>query len=139
MRILLDTNVLVSALLSSVGPPGQVLDTIRRDRHVLVSSTYLTDELRAVCGRRHLKSRILPEELDALIFSMEAAGFVTKVLPTLDISRDPKDNPIIATALAGNADLIVSGDKSHMQSLGYVRDIPVVTPREALKRLRAMK
>lgn len=137
MRILLDTNVLVSALLSSAGPPGRILDLIRRDRHVLISSTYLSDELRSVCSRRHLQGRILSEELDALVYSMEATGLVVTELPQVNYSPDPKDNPILATALAGNADLIVSGDKSHMQSLGHVQDIPIVTPREALDWLRS--
>ena len=47
-------------------------------------------------------------------------------------SPDPDDNLILAAAVAGNADLIVSGDKRHMLSLGDVEGIPIVTPRDAL-------
>jgi len=137
VRILLDTNVLVSALLSADGTPGQVLDAIRRNRHILVSSSYLTEELRSVCGRKHLRGRISQEEVDALIYNMEAIGIVAADLPQVDLSADPKDNPILATALAGGADLIVSGDKSHMQSLGHVQDIPILSPRDALECLNA--
>ena len=46
------------------------------------------------------------------------------------------DNPILAAAVAGKADLIVSGDKRHMLALGKVEGIPVVTVREALARVR---
>jgi len=136
VRILLDTNVLISALLSGVGPPGQVLSAIRQGRHVLISSDYLAQELRSVTNRPHLRSRIAPEEVEALIYNLEAVGFLVSDLPEVDLSPDPKDNPILATAIAGRADFIVSGDKSHMQSLGQVNGIPILTPRNALERLK---
>lgn len=139
MRILLDTNVLISALLSKGGPPGQLLSAIQRGRHVLISSAYLAQELRSVTSRPHLRTRIAFEEVEALIYNLEAVGFVVSELPEVDLSSDPKDNPILATAIAGNADLIVSGDKSHMQNLGQVQGIPIVTPRDALERLKNAK
>ena len=53
----------------------------------------------------------------------------------MDLSSDPKDNPILAAAIAGKADLIVSGDKRHMLALGHVEGIPIVTARDPLDRL----
>ena len=53
----------------------------------------------------------------------------------MNLSPDPKDNPILAAAIAGKADLIVSGDKKHMLALGTVEGVPVVTAREAMGRL----
>lgn len=53
----------------------------------------------------------------------------------MNLSPDPKDNPILATAIAADADLIVSGDKRHVLALEDVDGIPVVTAREALNRL----
>jgi len=53
----------------------------------------------------------------------------------MDLSSDPKDNPILAAAIAGKADLIVSDDKRHMLALGHVEGIPMVTARDALDRL----
>ena len=52
--------------------------------------------------------------------------------PAANLSPDPKDNPILAAAIAGKANLIVSGDKKHMLALGTVEGVPVVTAREAL-------
>ena len=54
----------------------------------------------------------------------------------MKLSPDPKDNPILAAAIAAKADLIVSGDKKHMLALGAVGSIPIVTARDALVRLR---
>ena len=53
----------------------------------------------------------------------------------MNLSHDPADNPIPATAIAGKADLIVSGDKKHVLALEEVQGILIVTPRDALKRL----
>ena len=57
-------------------------------------------------------------------------------LPEVNVSPDSKDNPILATAVAGEADLLVSGDKGDMLALGNVEGIPIVTAREAIGRLR---
>lgn len=102
----------------------------------MVFSAYIARELRAVTSRPHLRSRIAPEEVEALIYSMEAVGVIVSELPEIDLSSDPKDNPILATAIAGEADFIVSGDKSHMQNLGQAQGIPILTPRDALERLK---
>ena len=49
-------------------------------------------------------------------------------------STDPADNEILAAAFAGGADLIVSGDRRHVLSLGKAEGIPIVTAREAVER-----
>ena len=64
---------------------------------------------------------------------------VVAELPEVNLSADPDDNPILATAVAGDANLIVSGDRDHMLAVGSAHSIPIVTAREALDRLRAGK
>lgn len=137
MRIVLDANIFVSALISGEGTPGQVLAAIRRERITLVTSTYQTEELRSVLARDRLKPFIRPEEADDLLYHLEAVGMVLSDLPDIGLSPDPKDNPILATAVAGEAQLVVSGDKGDMLALGRVEGIPIVTAREAAARLRA--
>ena len=58
-------------------------------------------------------------------------------LPEVSLSADPDDNLILATAIAGKADLVVSGDRKHMLSVGYVNGIPIVTAQDAADRLRS--
>ena len=136
MRIVLDTNIFVSALISGEGPPGQVLAAIRRDRITLVTSTFQIEELRRVLARERLRPYIRPEEADDLLYHLEAVGMVMSELPDIGLSPDPEDNPILATAVAGEAELVVSGDKGDMLALGQVEGIPIVTAREAAARLR---
>ena len=87
-------------------------------------------------GRDSLKPYILPAEADDLLYNMDSFAVVVDRLPAVDLSPDPKDNPILATGVAGQADLVVSGDKSHLLILGHVEGIPIVAPREAVVRLQ---
>ena len=67
---------------------------------------------------------------------MENIGAYAHVLTTFQVenkSPDPNDNQILAAAIDGKVDLIVSGDRKHMLALGEVRGIPVVTAREAVE------
>ena len=94
------------------------------------------DELRSVLRRERLRSRIRPEEARDLLDNFEAVGEVVTHLPEVNASPDPDDNLILATAIAGRADLIVSGDKKHMLALRDVDGIPIVSAAVAAVRLR---
>lgn len=130
MRIVLDTNVLVSALLSRDGPPGRLLAAVKRGDVTPVTSEAQLQELHRVLGRRNAQVR--PDEAESLVDGLRAVGVIATDLPDVDDSPDPDDNPILATAIAGGADVIVSGDKKHMLLLGRVGEIPIVTARDAL-------
>ena len=61
---------------------------------------------------------------------------IVTILPDIDISPDPDDNLILATGVAGQVDMIVSGDKSDMLALGHIEGIPIVPPRIAVWQLQ---
>lgn len=138
MRVVLDTNVLVSGLISREGIPGRLLAAVKRTDLTLVTSAYQLDELREVPGRDHLKSYIRPEEAYDLLYNLESVGVVVTDLPEIDLSPDQKDNPILAAGITGRADLIVSGDKKDMLALGHAGGIPIISPAEAIERLRQL-
>lgn len=135
MRVVLDTNVLVSALISKEGPPGRLLAAVKRTDLTLVTSAYQLDELREVLGRDYLRHYIRPDEAYDLLYNLESVGIIVTDLPECDLSPDPEDNPILSTAIAGEAGMIVSGDKKDMLALGYAGHIPIVAPAEAVDRL----
>ena len=126
VRIVLDTNILVSALIHGDGPPGRVLAAVKHGGVTLVTSAAQLRELRAVLRRERLSPYIRREEADDLIRNLEAVGeVVTTDLPHV----------ILGTAIAGRADMIISGDKKHMLCLGQVNAIPIVTAADAANRL----
>ena len=132
MRIVLDTNVYVSALLGRGGPSGVVLALIKQHQHTLVTSFSQIDELKRVLARRRISIRIPAREAAEFVDYLDSVANLVEEAPAIRISADPDDDAILATAVAGHADLIVSGDKRHMLSLGEVQGIPIVSPRDAL-------
>lgn len=137
MRLVLDTNTAISALLWS-GTPGKLIEAAQRKIVSLVSSAPLLAELRGVLSRdkfaRQLEARgLTPDEL-----ADGYAALVTIVIPAVivpTIAEDLADDIVIATALAAEADLIVSGD-AHVLNLKSYQGIPIVEPTEAAKRLQ---
>lgn len=136
MRLVLDTNILVSALISKAGPPGQLLVAVRDRLITLVTSREQLAELRDVLGRERLRPYISVADARDLLATIEAIAVIAEDLPDVSDSPDPKDNPILATAIAGEADFLVSGDKGDLLALGSVQGIAIITAVEALARLQ---
>lgn len=138
MRAVLDANVLVSALIRSEGPPGQILVRLLRDAAFeLVGSSAIFDEFRRSLRyprvRRHLSAA--EEELDLWV---DALRGVAVVVPGTVIRHvvvdDPADDIYIAAASDGLAESIVSGDR-HLLDLQHHEGIRIVSPREFLRLL----
>ena len=135
MRLLLDTNIIVSGLLSPKGAPGKLVRAWLDGRFELVTSEEQLDELRRVLEYEHLKPLIKPAQARDFVENVDALAIMAVDLPALEVSPDPDDNVILATAVAGDAEAVVSGDKGDMLSLGEVEGIPIITAREAVERL----
>ena len=135
MRVVLDTNILIGALITKGTPPARLYQAWLRNEIELVTSTAQLAELTDVLARPRLHKFLDADEAAAIVKNIGSRALVLAELPLVRLSPDPKDNPILATAIAAEADLIVSGDERHMLSLGEVEGIPVVTAREALERI----
>ena len=135
VRILLDTNVLVSGFLGRGGPSGQLLALWLEGAFTLVTSTYQLDELRRVCSYSRLEKKLRTPLREAFFRNVHVRAVVLEELPDVNLSIDPADNPILATAIAGAAELIVSGDKAHVLALKEAEGIQIATAREALAKV----
>jgi len=133
VRIVLDTNVLVSALISSGTPPGLLYEAWRSGDFQLVTSAPQIAELNRVLSYERLRPYINASDAEALSETIDAVAIVVDALPDTQLSSDPDDNTILATAIAAGADLIVTGDESHLLELESVDGIPIVTLRTALR------
>lgn len=128
MRIVLDTNVLVSALLNPFGSPGRVLDLILAGAVRLVYDDRILAEYRAVLLRprfgfeRHQVQRLL----DYLIFTGEGVS----AIPLAVDAPDPADLPFAEVAVSGEADALVTGNPQHF---AFVQHPPVLSPSEFLQ------
>jgi putative PIN family toxin of toxin-antitoxin system len=130
--IVLDTSVLISTLISKGTPPQQLYLHWLEDVFELVTSEAQLTEYTRVIQYKRLQKYISVPEAQSLLGHLRRKARVLDVLPDVDLSPDPDDNPILATAIAGEADYLVSGDKENLLSLGEVEGIPIITARTAL-------
>ena len=138
LRVVLDTNIVVSSLLSSKGAPARIMDAWRAMRFLLVVCPAILQEIRATLHypRIQRKYGLSVEVIDELmaLFARDALVVPGNVCVACGIPADPKDEMFLACAVEGQADLIVSGDR-HLLSLGAYRGVPIVTAQRLLEEL----
>ena len=125
MRLVVDTNVFVSAALKESSWPGHTIQLIGRYGGLLKSAA-TEQELLDVLQRPRFAPKIAPIFLDGVRRILAAAELITITEP-LALCRDPADDKFLELAVNGGADLIISGD-GDLLGMGSVRDIPIVTP-----------
>ena len=130
MRVVLDTNVIVSAVLSPGSPPDSILGASRKEALDLVTSVPLLHELEDVLGRPRIAKRLGWTAEERAFFIAALTDFAVIVAPKERfqvVKADPADNRVLEAAVAGSADYAVSGDR-HLLELGSYEGIPIVTP-----------
>ncbi len=133
MRVVLDSNVLVSALITRGTPPDRLYRAWLRNEIELVTCAAQIDELADVLSRPRLRRYVDPADAAGLVSDIRLRAIVIRDMPIPKRSPDPKDDAILAAAVAGQAELVVSGDKPGLLALRQVEGIPIRTPREALQ------
>jgi putative PIN family toxin of toxin-antitoxin system len=130
MRIVLDTNILLSGLMSPTGAPGRLLDAWLEDRYILVSSEEQLREFRRASRYEHVAKYITQSGAGTLVNTVRALAFMVERLPVVNLSPDPHDDFLLAIAQAGKAHYLVSGDKSGLLALGKMGNTKIVTAGE---------
>lgn len=127
-RVLLDTNIMVSALVFG-GKPFQILSLALERKIQVVTSAVLLAELMDVVNKKFPLSR-----KDLRLFEKQAKKTFEVVDPkeSLHVLKDDSDNRVLEAAVEGNCRCIVTGDKELLELKPY-RDIKIVTPAEFLK------
>src|SRR5258708_4809584 len=136
IRVVLDTNIVISGMLWS-GTPKQVLGAVQSGDVLPLISELMLDELRDVLVRPKFASHLqrIGQSADQLI--SEYLGFTTVVEPTRIpqiVKVDPDDDAVLACAVGGKADFIVSGDKD-LLVLGTYESIPILNASHFFNRL----
>ena len=134
MRVVVDTNVLVSGVLNPHGPPGRIVDAILAERFTLILyDDRIVDEYRAVLARPTFGFR--PSEIDALVDFVEIAGESIIARHLTVVLSDPTDRPFLEVAAAGHADALVTGNTKHFKPRRGSHDVPICAPADFLGRL----
>jgi putative PIN family toxin of toxin-antitoxin system len=130
LRFVLDTNVIVSAVLLPASVPRQAFDKALVEGTILISAPALL-ELAQVLGRKKLEKYLREEERVRFLVALLKECELVEVTAEVTDCRDARDNKFLELAVSGNADFIVSGDED-LLALNPYRGIPILSPREFL-------
>ncbi|QAU23691.1 putative toxin-antitoxin system toxin component, PIN family [Dyella sp. M7H15-1] len=131
MRVVLDTNVLLGALISPHGPPDAIYRAWRATRFELVTSAAQLDELRRVNRYPKLKAILPAHRVGTMVNNMQRAIVLAQLPPLSDgiEANDPNDAFLLAMALGGEADYLVTGDRrAGLLQRGRIGRTHIVTP-----------
>lgn len=132
-RCVLDTNVVISAVLNPAGLPNRLVVNVFEHGTVLVSEALL-EELRSRIMRPRFDRYVSVPDRERIVTLFARRGQRFVVTSIVTDSLDPDDNAVLALALDGQADVIVSGDRKHVLPLHPYQGIAVLTPRDAATR-----
>jgi putative PIN family toxin of toxin-antitoxin system len=132
MRVVLDTNILLSALIRRDSIPGRILDAWFDDHFVLLTHDLQLEELRTVTRRPQIRSLIRPAEAGRLINQLRTQAELATKLPPIRRSDDPADDFLLALCDGGHADYLVTGDKAGLLDLGTHSRTTILTARAFL-------
>jgi len=140
LRVVLDTNIVVSSVLSRSGPPARVMDAWREIKFILLMSPAILAEVRATLDYPRIRDKyaITAQNINELCQLFERHTlWVSGEMPVSGLRlADPKDEMFLICAVEGEADFVVSGDR-HLLELGEFAGIAIVTARQFLQRLEA--
>ena len=134
IRAVVDTNTLISGIIAPLGAPARIVLRWQQGDFLLITSPVLLDELRRVLKYPRIAKRLGWSEDDRKQFleGFEMLALITPGMLSLPgITRDPKDDPVVACAVEGEAEFIVSGDQD-LLVLGAYQGVRMLTPREFL-------
>lgn len=130
LRVVLDTNVLLSGIAYPASVPGRILTAWRHGSVDVLLSAYILEELRRVLPRLAHRHGLTATEIDDLVDALSIQAEIIEPLPDVEPElRDPADQPVLATLLSAletvGANYLITGDKD---LLALAQRYPIVTP-----------
>jgi hypothetical protein len=132
VRLVVDTNILISALLAGTSLPAHLIVLWREGRFDLLTSADQLDELMRVTRYPKIRERLSPALAGRLINEIRDLAVMLPKLPAVTVSPDPHDNYLLAMATAGSADFLVTGDKRDLLALKLYEGAKIITLRDFL-------
>jgi putative PIN family toxin of toxin-antitoxin system len=132
VRLVVDTNILISALFAHTSLPAHLVVLWREGRFDLLTSAAQLDELTRVTRYPKVRERLAPALAGRLINELRDVAVMVENLPVVTLCSDPDDNDLLAVAAAGAADFLVTGDKRHLLTIKLYERTRIITVRDFL-------
>lgn len=136
MRVVLDTNILVSALMIQTGNPAAIYRAWQQRQFTLLTCAEHLDELRATLRKPVIAERIKPYKAGGLVNEITKLAELVESLPHVRRSPDPTDDFLLALSEAGRADYLVTGDKSGLLALEHHKRTRIVSAHSLAEMLK---
>jgi uncharacterized protein len=136
LKVVLDTNVFISAMLHPNGLCGEIIRAWEHRAFVVLYNLELLEEIKLVCAYPRLKKRLKRNRIGALVNQLHSDGLYVRGNQNSRDSKDPKDNFLISITEQGNANALVSSDNIGILELGMLGEAVVLKPVEFLNFLR---
>ena len=130
MRVVLDTNIIVSALLAPAGKPAAIIRIWLDGKFTLLTCAAHVDELRSTLQKPRVSERIKPHKAGRLVNQIKNLAEDIDPLPRVERSPDPTDDFLLAMSEGGKADYLVTGDKTGLLALAHHEGTRIVSARE---------
>ena len=128
--MVLDTNVLISAILGEFSLPGRALEAWYHRKFTPLSCMEQIEEVRRVSAYPHLAPRLPAFKVGRLINDLREVATMVTNLPLLDVSTDPFDNYLLSLAQKGKANFLVTGDKADLLGLDKFSAAKIIAVRQ---------
>jgi putative PIN family toxin of toxin-antitoxin system len=135
LRVVLDTSVLISALILEEGAPARLIDAWAQERFKLISSEDQLEEFKALSRRPQLAPFIERADAERFVNQLRAEALIIEKLPRVDRTPGAADHFLLTMAKAGEANYLVSGDRCGVLALAQHGCTQIVTARSMLAAL----
>ena len=136
MRMVLDTNILISALIRPKSEARQIYEAAKSGRIALVTCDAQFEEFRRVTRYPKVQRYISPAEAGTMLNELRELGLYYVINEQVEVSPDPADNYLFALAQASEADYLVTGDKNDVLALGKHGKTQIVSLRKLMDILK---
>ena len=130
MRVVLDTNIIVSALISSGGKPAAIVGAWLDGKFTLLTCAMQLQVLRATLQKSRVAELIKPHKAGRLVNHIKKLAEDIAPLPRVERSPDPADDFLLGLSEAGKADYLVTGDKSGLLALNRHKATRIISAQE---------
>jgi putative PIN family toxin of toxin-antitoxin system len=131
MRVVIDTNVMVSGVLNPHGPPGRIVNALLSETITVLHDDRILSEYREVLLRPAF--RFPRSDVEVLLDFVESAGEHVSAEPLTLVLPDPNDLPFLEVATSGNADALITGNIKHFKPRRGRHSVLVTTPADFLR------
>jgi putative PIN family toxin of toxin-antitoxin system len=133
MRIVIDTNVLVSGVMNPQGPPGRIVDEVLAGAFTVLYDDRIMSEYREVLARPAFGFSLT--DIDALLDFIEITGEPVTGIRLPVVLPDSRDLPFLEVAAAGRADVVITGNARHFKPQRGQHGVKISTPAEFVRSL----